>query len=105
MDKLVNEATPSSADQVENLLARAALDYHEYPTPGKIAVTPTKSMSNQRELALARPARERRLLRVHDLPNAAGRRMVGASVRGAPAPRPRKVRRWRAARRGRAPAR
>jgi len=34
-------------------LTRAALEYHEYPTPGKVAVTPTKSMSNQRELALA----------------------------------------------------
>src|SRR4249919_55666 len=34
-------------------LAQAALDYHRYPTPGKIAVTPTKGMSNQRDLALA----------------------------------------------------
>jgi len=39
--------------QTDDPLARAALEYHEYPTPGKIAVTPTKSMSNQRELALA----------------------------------------------------
>jgi malate dehydrogenase (oxaloacetate-decarboxylating)(NADP+) len=34
-------------------MAQAALDYHRYPTPGKIAVTPTKGMSNQRDLALA----------------------------------------------------
>src|SRR5215207_11353693 len=34
-------------------LAQAALDYHRYPTPGKITVTPTKGMSNQRDLALA----------------------------------------------------
>ena len=34
-------------------LGQAALDYHRYPTPGKIAVTPTKGMSNQRDLALA----------------------------------------------------
>ena len=34
-------------------LAQAALDYHRYPTPGKIAVMPTKGMSNQRDLALA----------------------------------------------------
>ena len=34
-------------------LTQAALDYHRYPTPGKIAVTPTKGMSNQRDLALA----------------------------------------------------
>jgi malate dehydrogenase (oxaloacetate-decarboxylating)(NADP+) len=34
-------------------LAQAALDYHRYPMPGKITVTPTKGMSNQRDLALA----------------------------------------------------
>src|SRR6476659_200033 len=34
-------------------LRQAALDYHEFPTPGKIAVTPTKQMINQRDLALA----------------------------------------------------
>ena len=38
---------------MENQLRQAALDYHRYPTPGKIAVTPTKGMSNQRDLALA----------------------------------------------------
>ncbi|WP_077002294.1 NADP-dependent malic enzyme [Variovorax sp. KK3] len=30
-----------------------ALDYHRYPTPGKISVTPTKAMATQRDLALA----------------------------------------------------
>jgi malate dehydrogenase (oxaloacetate-decarboxylating)(NADP+) len=34
-------------------LAQAALDYHRHPQPGKISVTPTKGMSNQRDLALA----------------------------------------------------
>ncbi len=34
-------------------LRRAALEYHEFPTPGKIAVTPTKQLVNQRDLALA----------------------------------------------------
>ncbi|MFQ8433190.1 NADP-dependent malic enzyme [Amaricoccus sp. W119] len=34
-------------------LAQAALEYHRYPTAGKIAVMPTKGMSNQRDLALA----------------------------------------------------
>lgn len=34
-------------------LRDAALDYHEFPVPGKIAVTPTKQMLNQRDLALA----------------------------------------------------
>ncbi|EKS71732.1 MULTISPECIES: NADP-dependent malic enzyme [Caballeronia] len=31
----------------------AALNYHEFPTPGKLAVMPTKQMINQRDLALA----------------------------------------------------
>ena len=34
-------------------LREAALDYHRYPTPGKISVTPTKAMATQRDLGLA----------------------------------------------------
>lgn len=34
-------------------LKQAALYYHEYPTPGKISVTPSKQLVNQRDLALA----------------------------------------------------
>ncbi|MCX7901234.1 MAG: NADP-dependent malic enzyme [Burkholderiaceae bacterium] len=34
-------------------LRQAALEYHEQPVPGKIAVIPTKQLSNQRDLALA----------------------------------------------------
>jgi malate dehydrogenase (oxaloacetate-decarboxylating)(NADP+) len=34
-------------------LREAALDYHRGPTPGKIAVTPTKGLTNQHDLALA----------------------------------------------------
>jgi malate dehydrogenase (oxaloacetate-decarboxylating)(NADP+) len=34
-------------------LRRAALEYHEKPTPGKIAIAPTKQLVNQRDLALA----------------------------------------------------
>jgi malate dehydrogenase (oxaloacetate-decarboxylating)(NADP+) len=34
-------------------IREAALDYHEFPTPGKIAIAPTKQMINQRDLALA----------------------------------------------------
>ena len=30
-----------------------ALEYHRYPTPGKISITPTKALVNQRDLALA----------------------------------------------------
>ena len=32
---------------------QSALDYHRYPTPGKIEVAPTKPLANQRDLALA----------------------------------------------------
>ncbi len=34
-------------------LRRAALEYHEFPTPGKLAVVATKQMINQHDLALA----------------------------------------------------
>ncbi|HOB94815.1 MAG TPA: NADP-dependent malic enzyme [Aquabacterium sp.] len=34
-------------------LRRAALEYHEFPTPGKLAIAATKQMTNQRDLALA----------------------------------------------------
>ncbi len=40
-------------DQVRQQFRQAALEYHEFPTPGKIAVTPTKQLTNQRDLALA----------------------------------------------------
>jgi malate dehydrogenase (oxaloacetate-decarboxylating)(NADP+) len=38
---------------MEDTLRTAALDYHRLPRPGKISVTPTKGMLNQRDLALA----------------------------------------------------
>ncbi|WP_144326125.1 NADP-dependent malic enzyme [Tepidimonas aquatica] len=44
----VNDQTDARAQ-----LKRAALDYHERPQPGKLAITPTKALSNQRDLALA----------------------------------------------------
>ena len=37
----------------EQDLRTAALDYHRYPVPGKLAVTATKQLINQRDLALA----------------------------------------------------
>ncbi len=48
-------AAATSAEQAERAteLRRAALEYHEFPTPGKLAVTATKQMLNQRDLALA----------------------------------------------------
>jgi hypothetical protein len=38
---------------MEEQLRRDALEYHRVPTFGKISVTPTKSLVNQRDLALA----------------------------------------------------
>ncbi|KQQ87319.1 NADP-dependent malic enzyme [Massilia sp. Leaf139] len=46
----------SSSDKKEELrqqLRAAALEYHQFPRPGKIAVTPIKGLLNQRDLALA----------------------------------------------------
>ena len=40
-------------DDVKEALRKAALDYHEFPTPGKISVTATKQLLNQSDLALA----------------------------------------------------
>jgi malate dehydrogenase (oxaloacetate-decarboxylating)(NADP+) len=34
-------------------LKQAALEYHEFPTPGKVAISATKQLTNQRDLALA----------------------------------------------------
>jgi malate dehydrogenase (oxaloacetate-decarboxylating)(NADP+) len=46
----------SSSEKKEELrqqLRVAALEYHQLPRPGKISVTPTKQVLNQRDLALA----------------------------------------------------
>ncbi|WP_293226367.1 phosphate acyltransferase, partial [Ottowia sp.] len=45
--------TPPAGDDKQAQLRRAALDYHELPVPGKIAVQPTKTVSNRYELSLA----------------------------------------------------
>ncbi|MFN3860871.1 MAG: NADP-dependent malic enzyme [Roseateles sp.] len=42
-----------SPEEKRAQLRQAALEYHEFPTPGKIAIAPTKSLVNQRDLALA----------------------------------------------------
>ncbi|WP_382327983.1 NADP-dependent malic enzyme [Hydrogenophaga sp. UC242_50] len=34
-------------------LRRAALEYHEFPVPGKVSIAATKQLTNQRDLALA----------------------------------------------------
>lgn len=41
--------SPERAAQIR----RAALEYHEFPTPGKIAISATKQLINQHDLALA----------------------------------------------------
>jgi malate dehydrogenase (oxaloacetate-decarboxylating)(NADP+) len=48
----MSQDSSTSTTARENL-RQAALDYHELPTPGKLSVTPTKQITNQRDLALA----------------------------------------------------
>ena len=43
----------STAEEKSAELRRAALEYHEFPVPGKIAIAATKQLVNQRDLALA----------------------------------------------------
>ena len=56
----LSSATPTGADRIDDRTAergaelrQAALEYHEFPTPGKLAISATKQMLNQRDLALA----------------------------------------------------
>jgi malate dehydrogenase (oxaloacetate-decarboxylating)(NADP+) len=42
-----------SNDDLKEARRKAALDYHEFPTPGKLSVVATKQLSNQTDLALA----------------------------------------------------
>ncbi|MDP3411922.1 MAG: NADP-dependent malic enzyme, partial [Polaromonas sp.] len=46
-------AAPDNNQEKRDELRRAALEYHEFPTPGKIAIAATKQLTNQRDLALA----------------------------------------------------
>jgi len=39
--------------QKDDALRDAALNYHEFPTPGKLSVRVTKPMATQRDLSLA----------------------------------------------------
>jgi malate dehydrogenase (oxaloacetate-decarboxylating)(NADP+) len=43
----------ANADEKRSELRQAALEYHEFPTPGKIAIQATKQLINQHDLALA----------------------------------------------------
>src|SRR5712672_4395045 len=40
-------------DDIKEARKKAALDYHEFPTPGKLSITATKQLLNQSDLALA----------------------------------------------------
>jgi malate dehydrogenase (oxaloacetate-decarboxylating)(NADP+) len=48
MDPLI-----SKKEELRQQLRQAALEYHEFPTPGKISIAPTKQLTTQRDLALA----------------------------------------------------
>jgi malate dehydrogenase (oxaloacetate-decarboxylating)(NADP+) len=52
MSDSTNSSTPTPEDKRAEL-RRAALEYHELPVPGKIAIAATKQMVNQRDLSLA----------------------------------------------------
>lgn len=43
---------PTQEEKIQDL-KRAALEYHEFPVPGKISIAPTKQVVNQRDLSLA----------------------------------------------------
>ena len=43
----------ADADEKRSELRQAALEYHEFPTPGKVAIAATKQLINQHDLALA----------------------------------------------------
>ncbi len=45
--------SPSATQEAREELRRAALEYHQFPTPGKVAIHATKQLVNQHDLALA----------------------------------------------------
>ncbi|MFO1244612.1 MAG: NADP-dependent malic enzyme [Ramlibacter sp.] len=45
--------TPATQQDKRAELRRAALEYHQFPTPGKVAIHATKQLINQHDLALA----------------------------------------------------
>ena len=47
------KAPVSSSAEKKAQLRQAALEYHQFPTPGKIAISATKQLVNQHDLALA----------------------------------------------------
>ncbi|MDR0212871.1 MAG: NADP-dependent malic enzyme [Comamonas sp.] len=49
----MSETKPITSIDKRALLRQAALEYHEFPKPGKVAIAATKPMANQHDLALA----------------------------------------------------
>ncbi|MEX8193103.1 NADP-dependent malic enzyme [Comamonas guangdongensis] len=49
----MSDTKPITSIDKRALLRQAALEYHEFPKPGKVAITATKPMANQHDLALA----------------------------------------------------
>lgn len=52
-NKVKDTVFATDIDSEKAQFEQAALHYHENPRPGKISVTPTKQIANQRDLALA----------------------------------------------------
>jgi malate dehydrogenase (oxaloacetate-decarboxylating)(NADP+) len=54
-DSSAGSLNPNSSNTLDKRaeLRRAALEYHQFPTPGKIAIAATKQLVNQHDLALA----------------------------------------------------
>ena len=68
----------------ERALRDAALDYHRLPTPGKISVTPTKGLTNQRDLSLAySPGVAYACLAIRDDPRAAADAYIARPISSA----------------------
>jgi malate dehydrogenase (oxaloacetate-decarboxylating)(NADP+) len=58
----------------EKSLCSAALEYHRFPTPGKISIAPTKGLTNQHDLSLAySPGVAYACLAIRDNPEEAAR--------------------------------
>ena len=53
ISRLIKALFAQARHTMDEALRKAALDYHEFPHPGKIWVTPSKQLTNQRDLALA----------------------------------------------------
>ena len=62
---------------------KAALDYHEFPQPGKLSVTITKSTHTQKDLALAyTPGVAEPVRAIHENPDAAYRYTLKGNLVG-----------------------